>query len=144
MRYVRSWWARLLLGVTAMGSLGVLLWSKGTEPLDPRGTWLTVLAIIVWAVSELPEKAPHQHDIELFKRFSASFDDALVRFLQEQDFGAVFHPSQANKIHQFAADWNGSAYEFEDKTLRNLCNKVVVEAKKLSALISTQDRKSVV
>lgn len=132
---LRKWWARMALGAATLGGTVALLASPDDLPLDAKGVVAVVLAALAWAFSEIPEQQPHPHDIALGQAFDSFFTPPVRYMLKDVSFGDPVPDTGALRLFDFADNWTGSKYEFDDKVLNAEVQGVWVDARALVDLI---------
>lgn len=90
--------------------------------------------------AQLKPKAPAEaipSDVRLLRRFRKLVPANTLRFLREQDFGAVMRRSQLDPFFDIASDWKGAAFEFHDAEVQPLFADVIKANAELTELAST-------
>lgn len=99
-----------------------------------------VVAAVVLLVTDrfVPEKSvpPNPHDIELYRKFAELFDDDVMYFLRNHDFGNGFNRDFFKTFDELHAGWVGPHYEFEDSEMAEVWSEIVQKDGELTRLIA--------
>jgi hypothetical protein len=105
--------------------------------------WVFVLfvsaAVVLLVVDRVkPEtRSPNPHDVELFGMVRVIFDDDLMYFLRQHDFGGgSFERRPFVTLDRFNVEWNGERYRFEDPEMRGELETMLSKCRELTRLIA--------
>ncbi|WP_332770114.1 hypothetical protein [Phenylobacterium sp.] len=106
-----------------MSMLAWFLWPTSAWRVEPEPLFAFLGAFLLWAYSNSNDDiagGPQDegtfsgHDKKLLGEFRACFSEEEKRFLREHDFGGAFNWKKLEGLQNFAADWQGAEYEFDD------------------------------
>lgn len=118
-KFLRTAYARVAAGLTALATLSVLLWPKSNWTFDPEPFVVFMGSLGAWLVLEVLSipADPHPHDVELLKTFRGSLERSEREFLLVHDFAAPFLAGNLKGCIEIST-WKDAAHEFHDHALQ--------------------------
>ena len=132
-----SVWTRIGLGLAAVSSVVVLLWSDENWQLDAGALIAALTALVLWIWSEITslERAVSPHDLELFENFRNAYGPEAKSLLRDHDFGNSFVFKKANGLFEMSY-WDDATYEYVDPKVQEKWKSVRVKIDEFIALIA--------
>ena len=137
-RILRTTLGRCASGISALLGLAWLLWPTRIWSLKPDALAAFISALIIWILSQTPEKSISRSDQDLFRLFTNLIAERELRFLRERDLGHSFLWSYLENLDTFAANWKGVNYEFDNRRLYLKFEKIKVQTINFLTLVSDE------